>query len=158
LPSAGFFSPTISLDPSLEDSVFLSDYPKYPAAWADEALLARWEKIMAVRETVTKAIEERRQAGEVGSSLEARITLRTSREETRKFLGSALALWPQVAIVSEASVEFDPAAPELEVKVAKAEGAKCPRCWQWKRDIGSDPRHAGVCGRCASALEASAAK
>ncbi len=144
------------IDPSLEDSVFLSDYPKFPAAWSDEALLARWEKIMSVREAVTKAIEEKRQAGEVGSSLEARITLRTSKPETAAFLKSVT--WPQVAIVSEASVETDTAAPELEVKVAKAEGAKCPRCWQWRRDIGSDPKHADVCGRCAGALEAAAGR
>ena len=142
------------IDPTLEDSVLLADYPKLPPAWADQALLERWEKIMGVREAVTKAIEEQRQAGVVGSSLEARITLRTSKEETKKFLDSTLPLWPEVAIVSEASVEFDAAAPELEVKVAKAEGTKCPRCWQWRRDLGANPRHAGVCGRCAAALEA----
>jgi len=141
------------IDPSLEGSVFLSDYPRYAPSRADEALLKRWEKIMAARETVTKAIEEKRQAGEVGSSLEARITLRTSKPEMKAFLESTLALWPQVAIVSEAAVEFDAAAPELEVKVAKAEGAKCPRCWQWRRDIGANPKHAAVCGRCAGAME-----
>ncbi len=140
------------IDPSLEDSVFLSDYPRYDAVWADPALLERWEKIMAVRETITKAIEEKRQAGEVGSSLEARIVLRTGKEDYKKFLESAP--WPQVAIVSAAAVEYDPAAPELEVKVFKADGAKCPRCWQWKQDLGSVPAHAGVCGRCAAALEA----
>ncbi len=145
------------IDPSLEESVFLSDYPRYPAAWADEALLARWEKLMAVREAVTKAIEEKRQAGEVGSSLEAGITLRTSDPGTRALLESALPLLPQIAIVSEASVEFDPAAPGLEVRVSKAGGEKCPRCWQWRRDIGSDPAHPGVCGRCAAAMEASRA-
>jgi len=141
------------IDPSLEGSVFLADYPRYDAARADEALLKRWEKIMAARETVTKAIEEKRQAGEVGSSLEARITLRTSKPEMKAFLESTLPLWPQVAIVSEAAVEFDAAAPELEVKVAKAEGAKCPRCWQWRRDLGAHPKHAGVCARCAGAME-----
>ena len=141
------------IDPSLEGSVFLADYPRYAPAAADEALLARWEKIMAARETVTKAIEEQRQAGVVGSSLEARITLRTSKPEMKAFLESTLALWPQVAIVSEAAVEFDAAAPELEVKVAKAEGDKCPRCWQWRRDIGANPAYAAVCGRCAGAME-----
>ena len=76
------------IDPSLEGSVFLADYPRYAPAAADEALLARWEKIMAARETVTKAIEEQRQAGVVGSSLEARITLRTSKPEMKAFLES----------------------------------------------------------------------
>jgi len=142
------------IDPALEESVFLSDYPKFPADWADKTLLERWEKIMAARETITKAIEEVRKTGAVGSSLEARIILRTSKPEMKAFLESALPLWPQVAIVSEAAVELDAAAPELEVKVFKAEGEKCPRCWTWRRDIGADPRHAEVCGRCAGALEA----
>ncbi|MBI5744033.1 MAG: isoleucine--tRNA ligase [Elusimicrobia bacterium] len=145
------------IDPSLEESVFLSDYPKFPAAWADKALLERWEKLMAVRETITKAIEEQRQAGVVGSSLEAAIVLRTSKPETKALLEAALPLWPQVAIVSEAAVEFDATAPELEVKVSKAAGAKCPRCWQWRKDIGANPRHAEVCSRCAGALEAAQA-
>jgi isoleucyl-tRNA synthetase len=92
----------------------------------------------------------------VGSSLEAKIILRTSKPEMKAFLESALPLWPQVAIVSEASVEFDAAAPELEVKVGRAEGEKCPRCWQRRRDVGSNPRHAEVCARCAGALEAAA--
>ena len=115
-------------------------------------LLARWEKVMGVRETITKAIEEVRKTGAVGSSLEARIVLRTSDGEMRKFLESSLHLWPQVAIVSEAAVEFDPAAPALEVGVSKAEGSKCPRCWQWRRDIGSETAHPDICGRCARAL------
>lgn len=144
------------IDPSLEESVFLSDYPRFPAAWADQALLERWGSIMAVRETITKAIEEVRREGVVGSSLEAGITLRTSDPKTKDFLDSALPLWPQVAIVSAAAVEFDPAAPALEVKVAKAAGEKCPRCWQWRADIGADPAQPGVCGRCAGAIGAAA--
>ncbi len=140
------------IDPSLEESVFLSDYPRGSEAWADPDLLARWEKVMGVRETITKAIEEVRKTGAVGSSLEARIVLRTSDGEMRKFLESSLHLWPQVAIVSEAAVEFDPAAPALEVGVSKAEGSKCPRCWQWRRDIGSETAHPDICGRCARAL------
>ncbi|MCM2268062.1 MAG: isoleucine--tRNA ligase [Elusimicrobiales bacterium] len=145
------------IDPSLEESVFLSDYPRFPAAWADPALLARWEKLMGVREVVTKAIEEQRQAGVVGSSLEAAVVLRTSKPELKTFLDSAQASWTQVLIVSEVTVHLDAAAPELEVKVSKAAGAKCPRCWQWRKDLGADPRHAEVCGRCAGALEAARA-
>ena len=141
------------IDPELEESVFLSDYPRFPAAWTDKALLERWEKVMGVREIITKAIEEVRKTGAVGSSLEARIILRTSRPEMKAFLESVLPLWPQIAIVSEAVVEFDASAAELEVRVGKAEGGKCPRCWQWRRDIGFDPARAGVCGRCAKVLE-----
>lgn len=140
------------IDPSLEESVFLSDYPRYPDSWADSALLKRWEKIMEVREHITKAIEEKRQTGEIGSSLEARIVLRTGSQEKKKFLDSAAGLWEQVAIVSEASIEFSDGSGDIEVLVFKAEGSKCPRCWQWRKDIGSDSKHPAVCGKCAKAL------
>ncbi|OGR71467.1 MAG: hypothetical protein A2179_07375 [Elusimicrobia bacterium GWC2_63_65] len=146
------------IDPALEESVFLSDYPRFPEAWADAALLARWEKIMKVREKITAEIEKVRQEKIVGSSLEAVITLRASSEEELAFLRTVPdALWAQVAIVSEAKTELDKSAGELRVAVMRTEGCKCPRCWQWRKDIGADPRHAEVCGRCASALEAAQA-
>ncbi|HBW23249.1 MAG TPA: isoleucine--tRNA ligase [Elusimicrobia bacterium] len=138
--------------PGLEESVFLTDYPEFPAARLDGELGKKWARMMGLRETVTKAIEERRREGVVGSSLEARITFRTSAADLEKFLSGTLPLWPQVLIVSSCAVESDPGAGEFDVKVEHADGAKCPRCWQWKKDIGSHPEHAGVCGRCAEAL------
>ena len=93
-----------------------------------------------------------RKAGTVGSSLEAKVTFRTSNAGMRDFLSATLPLWPSVLIVSSCALEFDPGAGGSDVKVEHADGAKCPRCWQWKKDIGADARHAEVCGRCADAL------
>ena len=36
----------------------------------------------------------------------------------------------------------------LAVKVERAEGEKCPRCWHYATDIGANPEHPSVCGRC----------
>ena len=138
--------------PCLEESVFLTDYPQFPAERLNKELGEKWARVLNLRETVTKAIEERRRCGAVGSSLEAKVTFRTSGADMNKFLSDTLPFWPQVLIVSACAVEFDPGAGELEVRVEHADGAKCPRCWQWKKDIGSDAAHAGVCGRCAEAL------
>ncbi|MCX5786099.1 MAG: isoleucine--tRNA ligase [Elusimicrobia bacterium] len=139
--------------PGLEESVFLSDYPRFPAAWLDRSLLEKWERIMRVREQATKAIEELRKNGTVGSSLEAKVIFRTSKEETAAFIRENEALWPQALIVSECALEKDPSAGELEIKVLQAEGEKCPRCWQRRKDIGLNAAHPGVCARCAAALE-----
>ena len=138
--------------PGAEESVFLTDYPQFPASRLDRGLGEKWGRMMGLRETVTKAIEERRREGVVGSSLEARVTFRTSSEDMNKFLSDTLSFWPQVLIVSSCALEFDPGAGEFEARVEHADGAKCPRCWQWKKDIGTDAAHAGVCGRCAEAL------
>ena len=45
--------------------------PKSPAAWRDEALAEKWEKIKRVRRVVTGALEIERAAKRIGSSLEA---------------------------------------------------------------------------------------
>ena len=139
--------------PDLEESVFLSDYPRFPSAWLDRPLLEKWERIMNIREQATKAIEELRKNGSVGSSLEAKVVFRTSKEETAVFIRENEALWAQALIVSECALETDPSAGELEIKVLQAEGEKCPRCWQRRKDIGLNAKHPGVCGRCATALE-----
>jgi isoleucyl-tRNA synthetase len=155
--------------PDLEESVFLTDYPKFPASRLDHELGKKWARMMSLRESVTKAIEERRREGVVCSSLEARVILRTSSADTHKFLSETLILWPQVLIVSCCALELDPGAGELEVRVEHAAGAKCPRCWRWimppacdtpgdnpanilKNDAGSGFAREGVCGRCAEAL------
>src|SRR5438552_18597283 len=52
-------------------SVFLAGLPEPPAAWRDEQLAARFDRLLAVRAAVTKAIEEARQAGVVKQSSEA---------------------------------------------------------------------------------------
>src|SRR5947199_7811501 len=56
-------------------SVFLGGLPEPPAAWRDEQLAARFDRLLAVRAAVTKAIEEARQAGVVKQSSEARVVL-----------------------------------------------------------------------------------
>ncbi|RYY70673.1 MAG: hypothetical protein EOO24_49540, partial [Comamonadaceae bacterium] len=29
---------------------------------------------------------------------------------------------------------------------------KCERCWHWRADVGADPAHPTICGRCVSNL------
>lgn len=139
------------IDGSLEESVFLADYPKFPSEWKNEKLFARWEKIMKVRETITAEIEKIRAAGGVGSSLEAAITLTASKDEDLNFLKSVA--WTQVAIVSECEVAKDDAAENITVHAEKTSGKKCPRCWQYKKDIGLNSEYPDVCGRCASVMK-----
>jgi len=58
---------------------------------------------------------------------------------------------PELFVVSQ--VEPDHAArPELDVKVSRAAGTKCERCWRYTTDVGSDSRFPTVCGRCGRAV------
>ncbi|MEK7383543.1 MAG: zinc finger domain-containing protein, partial [Elusimicrobiota bacterium] len=128
-------------------SVFLWDLPAPAARWTDAALAARWEKVLAVRTVVQKALEEARAAKVIGASLQARVVLTGSRETLAPLKGLDL---PEVLIVSEASL--DETGMELTVSVSHARGAKCPRCWRWQSDIGSNQSQPELCGRCARQL------
>ena len=41
------------------------------------------------------------------------------------------------------------AGEELSVKVERAAGVKCERCWKYTADVGSDARFPSICAGCA---------
>ncbi len=137
---------------SLEESVFLAGFPEVHEDWFRAELELAWRKRLDVRSRVQLALEHARREGLIGSSLEAKVLLRAGDAETRGVLEGARELWASLAIVSQAEVESEPAAAgqDLEVRVLKAEGRKCPRCWQWRRDVGAE--HPELCSRCARAV------
>ncbi len=150
--------------PDSPESVFLSDFPAERGEWRDENLCARWSRIRQIREKILKSLEESRQNGNIGASLEAAVTFRTSDSEMHGFISGAMKLWPSIAIISDCRLElysndahktggWDKAVENLQVLTAHAEGTKCPRCWQWKKDIGACGEHPKLCLRCAEVLK-----
>ncbi len=136
----------------LAKSIFLSDMPQHASLKSDPALEEKWNQIRRIREEVQKALENTRQQGVIGSSLEAKVTLKTNDAKMQQFLADNAALWPEIFIVSAVEVAAGNAA--LEVAVAHAEGQKCARCWQWKTEVGQPGRaHSDLCDRCAAVLE-----
>jgi isoleucyl-tRNA synthetase len=51
------------------------------------------------------------------------------------------------AVLAEASDEG------ITVRIARAEGEKCERCWHYETEIGQHAAHPTVCGRCVAVLE-----
>jgi isoleucyl-tRNA synthetase len=65
------------------------------------------------------------------------------------------AMLPELFIVSSVDVaEREGGGEELAIEVVPATATKCARCWNRRADVGRDPAHADVCGRCASVLTA----
>ena len=54
-------------------------------------------------------------------------------------------------IVSE--VEITEGGSELEIKVEKAEGEKCERCWTISKTVGENSEHPTLCARCCENLK-----
>ena len=133
--------------PGVSPSIFTETYSDV-GAWADAALLARWNRIREVRDVANKEIEAVRVAGRVGSSLQATLAI-TAGAADHALLASLGDDLRFVTITSQAQLLQG---PELSVAVAPSTATKCERCWHYRDDIGHDAAHPTICGRCTSNL------
>ncbi|ANE74881.1 isoleucine--tRNA ligase [Dickeya solani] len=119
---------------------------------------AFWADMLNVRGEVNKVIEQARNDKRIGGSLEAAVTLYA--DDTLFAPLSRLQGELHFALLTSKArldrYENAPAdaqqseLPGLKVVLSKADGEKCPRCWHYETDIGSDAAHPDVCGRCAT--------
>lgn len=144
-----------------EWSVHMSDMPKVNEAYLDKALDEKWKKRLAVRSVAMKALEEARQAKVIGHPLDAEVTVYADGEayDIVKAMEKELAdflLVSQTHIVSGTATAPENAASNEEgtvkASVAVCTLAKCERCWKRSADVDADPKHPGVCARCAHVL------
>jgi isoleucyl-tRNA synthetase len=144
-----------------EASVHLAGFPQLGTELVDPALEARFDQLLVVRGEVSKLLEQTRTAKLIGSGLEARVTLAATTGPLRDLLQSECAELATLFIVSQAElVDHLPdgtaseALPGLTIRVERAAGEKCPRCWTYSTSIGSHSAHSDICPRCAAALTA----
>lgn len=134
-----------------EPSIHLALLPKADAE-SHEALAADWERLFAIRDDVLRALEEARVAKQIGSSLEARVTLRAS--------GSALDLLKKhqndlryLFIVSQVELGNSDGSEGVSITISVADGEKCERCWNYSTRVGESEVYPSVCERCVVALK-----
>ncbi|HQT26749.1 MAG TPA: class I tRNA ligase family protein, partial [Burkholderiales bacterium] len=131
-----------------EDSVFFHVWHEFPAAKGKEELISKWEKLREYRSEAQKHLEEARQAGLIGSSLAAEVEIHAKGEkhELLDSLGEDLKF---VFVTSKAVLVK---AEEERILVSASSHEKCERCWHYREEVGSDPDHPTICGRCVSNL------
>ncbi|MEA2879388.1 MAG: isoleucyl-tRNA synthetase [Hyphomicrobiales bacterium] len=149
----------LSRNPSEDGSVHLQLLREVPAAWRNDALAAKWEKVRAVRRVITGALELERAAKRIGSSLEAAPIVYVS--DIDLFAALVEVDLAEVSITSAATlVEGEgpaeafrlPDVPGVAVEFRLAEGTKCARSWKISPAVGSDPDYPNVTPRDAQAL------
>jgi isoleucyl-tRNA synthetase len=145
----------------LDDSVHLHRFLQTPPEWKNEALIETWDRVRDLRRVMTGALELRRAAKEIGSSLEANPTLYVQ-DAKDAALFDRINL-PEIAITSGARVEIGqgpgdafrlPDVSGAAVVFAAAGGRKCGRCWMVLEEVGHNARHTDLCRRCSSAVDA----
>jgi isoleucyl-tRNA synthetase len=129
------------------ESVHLSDWS--PAGDPrTEGEKEAWRVLFSLREQVLPVIEKARQAKTLGKALEARLTVVLEPAPAAVAAAQAAEL-KEILNVSQLVVESGAA---FEVRVERARGVKCERCWHWEEDVGQCAEHPTLCGRCAAAV------
>jgi isoleucyl-tRNA synthetase len=132
-----------------EDSVHLALWPEAKEEYLDGSLAAKWQDMLAVREQVTRSLEELRQKKEIRSSLEARVDLFAAGGTLERLIPFRDDL-AELFIVSQCFLHPVEDGKELEIKISRADGEKCPRCWIYAKEKGQE---AELCRRCAGVME-----
>jgi isoleucyl-tRNA synthetase len=140
------------------ESVLLANWYEPLIALPQDQLMNKpyWEKIRTVRDAVNKELENQRNAGKVGSALEAEITLYCDgllkeeldalKNELRFVLITSLA-----EVLSDKERPVDVVitdVPGLAVKIQSTTQPKCERCWHRRKDVGINKDYPGLCERC----------
>ena len=128
------------------ETIFLEQFSDLPEP--DTTLLAKWARIREIREAVNKDIENLRAAGKVGASLQAEVTLGLAADD----LALLNSLGEDARFVFITSALELTAADALTIASRPSDATKCERCWHYRSDVGADPKHFGLCGRCTTNL------
>jgi len=137
------------------ESVHLSLFPEpgelISGLGAQHRKLAKnWERLMEVREQVLKSLEAARQEKFIGAPLEACVRLSVN-GDLYPLLEQYAAELPSLFIVSQVVLQRHEE-KILSIHIARAEGAKCERCWKYTTDTGANPDLPTVCAACAAAV------
>jgi isoleucyl-tRNA synthetase len=147
------------------------DWPERNSTFAQDDLFAKGQDIFEELKTViglisdiTERLEEKRSQGLIGSSFDAKIILLTNNDFRVKYLESLEGDLCEIFKISQIAIMFDPnlpnldkcvrviTSPDIAIKVEKADGTKCVRCWNYSRSVGKNKSHPLICDRCITVL------
>ena len=145
-----------------EDSVlYATRYDALDSVPSDDKADADWDALIAIRNEVSKQIESLRTAGEIGSALDANVTLfadsdqakllDTLGDELRFVLITSQASFSSIDQATDSAVGTDIAGIKVAVNALSDE--KCVRCWHRRPDVGTHSAHPELCGRCITNID-----
>jgi isoleucyl-tRNA synthetase len=140
-------------DEAVPPSVHVAEFPLALSVERDTGMLERWSRLFEVRDVALRALEEARTSKLIGSSLEAHVFVEAKRgtyDLLEQYRGELRYLF----IVSQVSVALleGEAGVDVRVRVERAGGQKCERCWNYSARVGEFTRYPAACERCVEAL------
>lgn len=144
-----------------KESVHLEDMVQLDDDWKNDELSQKWENIRDLRSEVTKALEEARKLKLIGHPLDAAVQIQLPEGSLKAIIENLTEQLNDIFIVSSAVVvdtldDTAYQAKEIEgvfIKITKADGHKCQRCWRFDTTTGKNTHYESTCDRCSQALD-----
>jgi len=137
-------------------SVHLTYMPQVREEYIDEELAGKWESLIGLRDDALLALEKARQAKFIGNSLEAKLILWTDDASAKQLISRYLNDLPSIFIVSSVAISDENdgvRGKKLSVKVEKAPGSKCERCWIYSTTAGNSDEFPTLCAKCVEVMK-----
>ncbi|ASY38049.1 isoleucine--tRNA ligase [Taylorella equigenitalis] len=133
-----------------ELTIFTQLFETLPQVNNKEALVEKWNRILEIRDLLNKELENKREAGLIGSSLQAEVVINAPRDdfELLSSLGEDLRFVFMVSYVTLKQTESS----ENSFEITPSTHQKCERCWHYREDVGANADHPTICSRCVSNL------
>ena len=125
-----------------EESILLTDFPKIPEEWMAFHIHEKFELMLKIRQKVFYEMENMRKEQIIGSSLESLVTVFLS-DALFKELSPLVDTLKELLIVSKLNIQSI-SKSQMEVKVEKAPGHKCIRCWHYSEQLNNQK----ICLKC----------
>ena len=139
--------------PRADNVLFATWYEGLAPLPADAPLSAEeFDRLLELRERVAAVLEPMRGSGEIGAALQAEISLRCGVAEQNRLAPLADEL-RFLLISGDVTLEPDDEAVDIGISATPSDKPKCVRCWHHRADVGVDPEHPQICGRCVSNIE-----
>lgn len=137
-------------------SIHLASWPTTVKDWINNDLNNRWNKIIQIREDVSKELEKLRVSKLIGNSVEARVDIYTDNVELFDLVKHYKDDLAMIFIVSEANLVKDKlddfvqgqSIEDIWIKVTVSKNKKCERCWNYRDSVGNILDFPDLCRRC----------
>ncbi len=143
--------------------MFFSTFFEFPKELTQQPSID-WDAILNVRGAISRELEKLRNAGSIGAPLDAEVdvyakgplleTLQSFGEELRfVFITSAARAHSADSRPADAVAAVEGEGNTTWIAVKPTTATKCVRCWHKRPDVGQNPKHPELCGRCVTNVD-----
>jgi isoleucyl-tRNA synthetase len=132
------------------NSVHIEKFPETNDSYENTEIEEKYDRLIALKELASRALEDARKEKIIGHSLDAKVKVTFNNKDDFEFFKNNSEEFAMILIISSLEILFDENEGNTCIKVERASGEKCQRCWKYDNHVSEDKDR--VCERCRKIL------